>query len=645
MSDRLHPFLLVLTLLDLAFVQATGAVSGIGMLPMWLLAAASPRLRRLQRFRAYRACWNGGVLVVFALLVHHATTTGLLHMLEDGLVLAVLCQVHLLNNIGQRQRPDLTFFNSFLIAFVTSFFAPDLTWSLLFVAHCFALVPALELYVLTRGHRDVDGRLVRVLLRDSLPRTLAIVAVTALVFVLWPRDFDRRGWLDDSLRFGEQLQAGLTDRIELDRNNRIHLSDEVVARLEVVDGTLADVPMHWRSTAFSEFDGRTWYPQDAARIGSRFASDRQWQRHPDGSWRRESRGAARARVLVRLFDRDAKTLLGPLASTRLAPQRLGGRVLNPKSFGGFQIVPVGDPPPQALTYILDLSRTRPLANVSVATRAHFSQLPDRLVPGLAYDLGARLRAELPDDADGLAIATAARDWLQANRRYQLPGEAGFADNLGEFLLGTGAGHCEYFATTLALLLRTQDVPCRVVGGYLVHETTADGAARIARARDAHAWVEVLAEDGSWHTFDATPAADVMRATAGQQGFWGGALADIEELWAQVASFDDDARADLLHALVTLPVRRPLTTGMIVATIALLVHRRRRRRQRLPAIADFERTLRRARLSLQPGETPRELLARASTTDLDERHLTAIRAAARAHERQRYRADPGCPSPS
>ena len=65
------------------------------------------------------------------LLVHHATTTGLLHMLEDGLMLAILCQVHLLNNIGQRQRPDLTFFNSFLIVFVTSFFAPDLWWSIL----------------------------------------------------------------------------------------------------------------------------------------------------------------------------------------------------------------------------------------------------------------------------------------------------------------------------------------------------------------------------------------------------------------------------------------------------------------------------------------------------------------------------------
>ena len=135
MPDCLHPLLLLLTLLDLGFVQATDIVSFQGLLPLWLLAAGSPWLRSLQRFLSYRIAWNLGVLVVFSLLVRHATTTGLLHMLEDGLLLAVLCQVHLLNNVGERQRPDLIFFNSFLITFVTSFFAPDLSWSVLFVRY------------------------------------------------------------------------------------------------------------------------------------------------------------------------------------------------------------------------------------------------------------------------------------------------------------------------------------------------------------------------------------------------------------------------------------------------------------------------------------------------------------------------------
>ena len=123
----------------------------------------------------------------------------------------------LLNNVGDKQRPDLTFFNSFLIAFVTSFFAPDFWWSLLFIGHTLVFVPALQVYVLTSRDRDVGTDTVRSVLRDSVPRTLTISAVTALVFVLWPRDFHRAGWLRDNLAIGQQLQVGLAERIDLDR--------------------------------------------------------------------------------------------------------------------------------------------------------------------------------------------------------------------------------------------------------------------------------------------------------------------------------------------------------------------------------------------------------------------------------------------
>ena len=221
MPDCLHPLLLLLTLLDLGFVQATDVVSVTGLLPLWLLAAASPWLRSLQRFLSYRIAWNVGVLLVFTLLVRHASTTGLLHMLEDGLLLAVLCQVHLLNNVGERQRPDLVFFNSFLIAFVTSFFAPDLWWSLLFVAHAIALVPALQVNVLARRGCEVTRPLMLAILRDSLPRTAAIGAATAFVFVLCPRDFRRPGWLGDALALGAQLEAGLGEQIRLGADQHV----------------------------------------------------------------------------------------------------------------------------------------------------------------------------------------------------------------------------------------------------------------------------------------------------------------------------------------------------------------------------------------------------------------------------------------
>lgn len=636
MSDRLHPLLLLLTLLDLGFVHATGAVSSTMLLPLWLFAIVSPRLRRLQRFATYRAGWNLGVLVVFALLVHHATTTGLLHMLEDGLVLAVLCQVHLLNNIGDKQRPDLTFFNSFLIAFVTSFFAPDVWWSLLFAGHTLVFVPALQVYVLTARGKPLDAATTRAVLRDSAPRTIAIAALTGAVFVLWPRDFERAGWLKDHLAFGQQLQAGMTERIDLDNETSAHLGEEIALRIEAPDNLLGAVPTHWRAIAFSEFDGSTWYPQEAGRLGSRFASDSPWERHRDGAWRRPSRGEVHTVLTVKQYDKVSERLATPLAAVQMTPKGFAGAILDPKSFAGFSVVQVDGAPSGPLTYTVGLAQPKAAPRILARTRRHFTTLPSDGMPKLARDLGAKLREQVPD-ADELTFARHATSWLQENRRYELPGGPGFARNLGEFLLGSAPGHCEYFATALALLLRSQDVPCRLVGGYLVHERTDEGDAMIARSRDAHAWVEVLAPDGSWHTFDATPPADLRRHLDDDGGFWSETTRWLESVWAEVTGFDDQARARWLDAALTLPIRRPWTCGLVALAIGGAWWLRRRRRGSRPeTIVAFERALCGARLELRPGETPRELLARATTAQLDPNKLEAIRAAALAHERARYR---------
>ena len=636
MNDRLHPLLLLLTLLDLGFVHATGAVDATPLLPMWLVALASPRLRRLQRFRVYRGGWNAFVLVVFALLVHHATTTGLLHMLEDGLVLAVLCQVHLLNNIGDQQRPDLTFFNSFLIAFVTSFFAPDFWWSLLFVGHTLVFVPALQVYVITGRGRDISTAVVRTVLRDSVPRTLVISTVTALVFVLWPRDFHRSGWLKETLAIGQQLQVGLAERIDLNRDTKPFLSDEIALRIEMIDGALDAVPSHWRANVFSEFDGSTWFPQDVSQIGSPFASDSPWSQQADGSWQRPTRGTPHTTMLVQQTNSSGELLVTTLAAVRMQPQNLEGRMLSAKSFAGFAIIPAADAPPRTLAYTIELAQPQATRVISERTLAHFTALPDRGVPKTANDLSQQLRRSLPDSTDHVAIATTISNWLQQNRRYELPGNPGFASNLGEFLLGTAAGHCEYFATTLALLLRTQGVPCRIAGGYLVHETSEDGQSMIARGRDAHAWVEVLGEDGTWHTFDATPAADVRRAGRDATGFWDETGTWLQSLWREVTSFDGASRQRWLANLLTLPIRHPIPCALAVALLVLWLRRRRKPSICVVAITNLEHALQQCKLSLLPGETPRELLVRVATLPISPEHLSAIQVTAKEHERSRYR---------
>src|SRR5262249_9296801 len=80
-----------------AFVEIAGAVAPAWLACLWLATAAAPLLERWRERLAYRVAWSAAVLATFAFLLQHAMTTGVLHMLEDGLLLATLCQVHLLN--------------------------------------------------------------------------------------------------------------------------------------------------------------------------------------------------------------------------------------------------------------------------------------------------------------------------------------------------------------------------------------------------------------------------------------------------------------------------------------------------------------------------------------------------------------------
>jgi len=102
-------------------------------------------------------------------------------------------------------------------------------------------------------------------------------------------------------------------------------------------------------------------------------------------------------------------------------------------------------------------------------------------------------------------------------RYTLENPAGEAANpLEAFLERTQAGHCEYFASALALMLRARGVPARVVNGYRLGPWIPEGGYFRVSQNEAHSWVEYWHE-GQWFTVDPTPAG--AAAAAGEaQGF-------------------------------------------------------------------------------------------------------------------------------
>jgi protein-glutamine gamma-glutamyltransferase len=79
------------------------------------------------------------------------------------------------------------------------------------------------------------------------------------------------------------------------------------------------------------------------------------------------------------------------------------------------------------------------------------------------------------------------------------------DPVGQFLFESRRGHCEYFASSMAILLRTLGIPSRVVNGFQTGEYNAVGKDFIVREADAHSWVEVFFPGYGWAAFDPTPS--------------------------------------------------------------------------------------------------------------------------------------------
>ncbi len=151
--------------------------------------------------------------------------------------------------------------------------------------------------------------------------------------------------------------------------------------------------------------------------------------------------------------------------------------------------------------------------LDVDAMAAWLTLPDGLDPRVAELARATVRDASSSSAKAAAIKGLLRGFV-----YTLDLPNGRAeDPLTAFLFEDRRGHCEYFATAFAALLRASGVPARVVGGF--QGGVWDGEAQVAvfTADNAHAWVEWYAAGTGWVLDDATPSGD--RRDARLTGFY------------------------------------------------------------------------------------------------------------------------------
>jgi hypothetical protein len=138
-------------------------------------------------------------------------------------------------------------------------------------------------------------------------------------------------------------------------------------------------------------------------------------------------------------------------------------------------------------------------------------------------------------------------YLRKNYKYTLnltwnPGP----QPLNTFLFDAKNGHCEYFASAMAILARAAGIPTRLVNGFLTGEYNPVGADFIVRESDAHSWVEAYLPDRGWTEFDATPPD--MRPADGSFGAQMSHFVDALELfWSSyILVYDDNSQSRLFH---------------------------------------------------------------------------------------------------
>lgn len=128
----------------------------------------------------------------------------------------------------------------------------------------------------------------------------------------------------------------------------------------------------------------------------------------------------------------------------------------------------------------------------------------------------------------LKAAQKVQDYFQRNYTYSLQVKLSKkGDPTVDFVLNKRPAFCEYFASGMALMMRSIGIKARVATGFAVKEFNNYSQAWLVRQRDAHAWTEVYDAKGKrWVAYDATaPSMDgwpaMRKSTSSWSDFWAG----------------------------------------------------------------------------------------------------------------------------
>ena len=329
--------------------------------------------------------------------------------------------------------------------------------------------------------------------------TLTTLALGGVIFLAMPR---RPG---SARTFRGQSHAqhltGFDDEVQLGQLGEILENDSVVMSVELFDER--DTPIVprddweplWRGATMSSYERGRWKRQDR-----RTSPDMSFQAAGFSSDEPQASSGGRIRQQIKLEPNDSNVLFGlrPIIDVKA---RRGGSELSPIDGTIFR----SDPRPGAYDYQVrsyrDVEIDQPHEDpLSPYHKYLLLDLPDSLREKLrtiaqgAIDEYAHAQGLTPEQVRDNRTRARALEWyLRGSGKFgytlKLDVIDSSIDPVEDFLVNRKEGHCEYFASALALMLRSVGIPSRMVNGFKGGDW--NGLAQIVsvRQKHAHSWVE------------------------------------------------------------------------------------------------------------------------------------------------------------
>lgn len=400
------------------------------------------------------------------------------------------------------QRNDATFHLLVTFALVgAAIYLPGLSFVLFFALYVFTAGAAIIVGHIRSELESVESQKLYLFksfgLRELVAPSLLVGAVALFLGATSLIAFPRTGWnieLVPNAPGRSAVSAGFSNSVSLDQyGTTISDNPTVVLRVEFPSGAPASVEgVHIKGKSFDLFTNNRWYDTPTTTGIPGRSSDYQ---HWEGE-----------RVYQRYFDvgtgSDVIFGLHPILVTDAVSNIRISRTMD----GEYQFRG-NDTPIYEIQSVLgrpsaETLRSAPPIADSVAVGSYL-QLPS-LDPRVR-ELADSLTSGKETQYDKVVAIT---NYLRNEFSYTLELPSSRAEaGLDYFILERREGHCEYFSTALAIMLRMVGIPTRNVNGFLGGDWNPSAQYLVVTQNQAHSWTEVWFPEFGWVTFDATPSSD------------------------------------------------------------------------------------------------------------------------------------------